>query len=159
MDHNFSTPFPQAVGDGGQGWGNAILYIFFSSTIRRKLFGEPCNLFLGAVADKLHQLLKTENETVTRPESPRSVNNPSLSSVSENAPLLPPRASEYKIQKYASTTTEATFTDTTVDVPLSHQDLHSSTKSNDTQLWSFFCLCIFSNAYLCATQPQWCTTS
>ena len=137
MDHNFSTPFPQAVGDGGQGWGNAILYIFFSSTIRHKLFGEPCKLFLGAVADKLHRVLETENETVTRPESPRNVNSPSLSSVSEDAPLLPPKASEYKIRKYASTTTEATVTDTTVDMQPSHQDLHSSTKSiksNDTQL-------------------------
>ena len=31
----------QAIGDGGQGWSNAILYIFLSPTIRRQLFVQP----------------------------------------------------------------------------------------------------------------------
>ena len=29
----------QAIGDGGQGWGNAILYIFASKIVRKRLFG------------------------------------------------------------------------------------------------------------------------
>lgn len=125
---------PQAVGDGGQGWGNAILYIFLSSAIRHKLFGEPCKMVLGAVEDKLRQFLETGNETETRPESPRNVNNCSTSSVSEHASLLSPHASEYKIQKYASTSTEKAVTDTTVDMQLQLHSSTKSTKSNDTQL-------------------------
>lgn len=31
----------QAIGDGGQGWSNALLYIFLSPTIRRQLFMLP----------------------------------------------------------------------------------------------------------------------
>lgn len=33
--------FIQAIGDGGQGWSNALLYIFLSPTIRRQLFVLP----------------------------------------------------------------------------------------------------------------------
>ena len=33
---------PQAIGDGGQGWGNALLYVFLSSTIRQELFCLTC---------------------------------------------------------------------------------------------------------------------
>ena len=29
----------QAIGDGGQGWGNVILYIFTSEKLRKRLFG------------------------------------------------------------------------------------------------------------------------
>lgn len=31
----------QAVGDGGQGWANALLFVIFSKNIRRRLFIEP----------------------------------------------------------------------------------------------------------------------
>ena len=31
----------QAIGDGGQGWGNCIVYIFLSSDMRKKLFWNP----------------------------------------------------------------------------------------------------------------------
>lgn len=31
--------FQQAIGDGGQGWGNVILYIFTSEKFRKRLFG------------------------------------------------------------------------------------------------------------------------
>lgn len=34
-----SSLSPQAVGDGGQGWGNALLYIFLSPKLRGRLFG------------------------------------------------------------------------------------------------------------------------
>lgn len=36
-----SLLFIQAIGDGGQGWSNALLYIFLSPTIRRQLFVLP----------------------------------------------------------------------------------------------------------------------
>ena len=32
----------QAIGDPGQGWGNAILYIFMSPMMRERLFCKPC---------------------------------------------------------------------------------------------------------------------
>ena len=32
----------QAAGDGGQGWGNALLYVFLSPTMRSMLFCDPC---------------------------------------------------------------------------------------------------------------------
>ena len=36
--HNYAlNSLPQAIGDGGQGWGNAILYIFNSPKIRNLL--------------------------------------------------------------------------------------------------------------------------
>ncbi len=36
---NFILLQKQAIGDGGQGWGNAILYIFLSAKLRGRLFG------------------------------------------------------------------------------------------------------------------------
>lgn len=50
----------QAIGDGGQGWGNALLYIFLSPNIRRRLFGEPLDQCLLATERKLQALLETE---------------------------------------------------------------------------------------------------
>ena len=35
----------QAIGDGGQGWGNCILYTFLSSEIRKKLLPKMRQLF------------------------------------------------------------------------------------------------------------------
>ena len=35
--HYILKSLPQAIGDGGQGWGNAILYIFSSPNIRSLL--------------------------------------------------------------------------------------------------------------------------
>ena len=34
--------FPQTIGDGGQGWGNAVLYVFASSKIRKKKYYVTC---------------------------------------------------------------------------------------------------------------------
>ncbi len=56
-------PPPQAIGDGGQGWGNALLYIFLSPSIRKRLFGEPFNKCLLATEEKLQGLLETETLT------------------------------------------------------------------------------------------------
>ncbi len=50
----------KAIGDGGQGWGNAILYIFLSPSIRQRLFGEPCNKCWLATERTFQELLETE---------------------------------------------------------------------------------------------------
>ena len=53
----------QAVGDGGQGWGNALLYVFLSPVIRKELIFWPfckCIEFTGwtikATGEKLETL-------------------------------------------------------------------------------------------------------
>lgn len=43
----------QAVGDSGQGWGNAVLYIFLSPKIRTRLFCDPCQACLRVCGRKL----------------------------------------------------------------------------------------------------------
>ena len=43
----------QAVGDSGQGWGNAVLYIFLSPKIRTRLFCNPCQTCLRMSGRKL----------------------------------------------------------------------------------------------------------
>ena len=40
--HLFCLLHVQAAGDGGQGWGNALLYVFLSPTMRSMLFRDPC---------------------------------------------------------------------------------------------------------------------
>ena len=42
----------QAVGDGGQGWGNALIYIFLSPTIRKQLFIYPLVRLLFYISKK-----------------------------------------------------------------------------------------------------------
>ena len=39
----------QAIGDGGQGWGNAILFILFSKSIRERLFVNPGERLCGYI--------------------------------------------------------------------------------------------------------------
>ena len=53
------SPLPsihQAIGDGGQGWGNAVLYIFASSQIRKRLFCDPCKSCMKMSGRKLQTL-------------------------------------------------------------------------------------------------------
>ena len=132
MTSNSSSHFActQAIGDGGQGWGNAILYVFLSPTIRHKLFGEPCAILLRRAQDKLLQLLETDADSVTKnSDSPSNVYSRLDLTGSETDALLPPRASGYKIQKYASTTTEATVTGTG-NTQINHKDMQSSLRSH-----------------------------
>ena len=48
--------FPQAIGDGGQGWGNAVLYILASSKIRKKLLCDLCKSCMKMSGRKLQTL-------------------------------------------------------------------------------------------------------
>lgn len=57
---------PQAIGDGGQGWGNALLYIFLSPSIRKRLFGEPFNKCLLATEEKFQALLETDTMSTSK---------------------------------------------------------------------------------------------
>ena len=50
----------QAIGDGGQGWGNAILYVFLSPTIREKLCNTLCGNCMDALEGRLGILLESE---------------------------------------------------------------------------------------------------
>ena len=52
----------QAVGDGAQGWANAVLYIFFSPMMRQRLFSYPCSQCWNAVVEKARELLETDHE-------------------------------------------------------------------------------------------------
>ena len=45
-EHSYNLSITQAIGGGGQGWANAILYIFFSPTIRYRLLISPCKKLL-----------------------------------------------------------------------------------------------------------------
>lgn len=49
----------QAIGDGGQGWSNAILYIFLSPTIRRQLFVQP---FIRLLKFSIRKIGKTRTQ-------------------------------------------------------------------------------------------------
>ena len=57
----------QAIGDGGQGWGNAICYIFLSPVMRARLVGEWC----GTCVEKLDDHL---NGVAGHPTDPHSTN-------------------------------------------------------------------------------------
>lgn len=100
-----SIPF-QAIGDGGQGWGNAILYIFFSPDIRRRLFGEPFDRFLLAAENKFQELLETE--TMSKSVQSARVQGEQASLVgSENTITGGKPATGYGVKSYrdGSTTT------------------------------------------------------
>lgn len=55
----------QAIGDPGQGWGNALLYVFLSGTIRRRLFSEPFRKCCAKIGYTLVDL--THDTTEPRP--------------------------------------------------------------------------------------------
>lgn len=59
----------QALGDGGQGWSNALLYVFFSPTIRSWLIDS----YLCVCWTKLRTLYSVliTNETTTLHEAPQ----------------------------------------------------------------------------------------
>ena len=56
----------QAVGDGAQGWCNAILYVFLSPTIRKRLILNPCNSFIDKAVEKARGLLETDTQNTER---------------------------------------------------------------------------------------------
>lgn len=99
--------FIQAIGDGGQGWGNAILYIVLSPTIRKRLFGSVCGVCIDAVEARLGGVLETDTGeyTSSRPinRRPQQVN---VNRKESSTPLIPPQpATGYNVRKYDSTST------------------------------------------------------
>ena len=51
--------FIQAIGDGGQGWGNALLFVAFSKNIRDRLFVNPVKKLCGCIPKKSAQARPT----------------------------------------------------------------------------------------------------
>ena len=110
----------QAVGDGAQGWCNAILYVFLSPTIRRRLFEQPLGKCFTFVGDKIAEFLESATTTPPFPnsltsqpelESAKSVeieNNAAAKTSSQTESIPIRKAVGYKITRYTTTTTEAT---------------------------------------------------
>ena len=44
--------YSQAIGDGGQGWGNVILFVLASDKIRARLFGGMMNYCSSVESDR-----------------------------------------------------------------------------------------------------------
>jgi len=59
----------QAIGGGGQGWANAILYIFLLPTIRNRLF--HCELW-RSIGTPRHALLPSSTQSYRPPASNNS---------------------------------------------------------------------------------------
>jgi hypothetical protein len=90
----------QAIGDGGQGWGNAILYVFFSPEIRRRLFGEPFDKCLLAAENKFQELLETETETSKSVQSGKVQSERVSLVISENTVTNGRPATGYGVRNY-----------------------------------------------------------
>ena len=106
---SLSLLYMQAIGDGGQGWCNALLYVFFSPTIRRRMFVKPCEQCLRKVGDQLQELIETdvESNVSKRSAETRSLNlaeDTHNTAESERTPLA--SAVGYAVTNYTSTTTE-----------------------------------------------------
>ena len=59
----------QAIGDGGQGWGNAVLYIFLSPVIRQELFCWSffkCIQYIGKKMRTIGEKMETAGDTEHR---------------------------------------------------------------------------------------------
>ena len=99
----------QAIGDGGQGWCNAILYILLSPLMRRKLCGEPCESCLHCAEEKLQKMLESDTNTRVNLVEERAVVSEINDLPSGNNGLVESErnraidAAGYKIQKYDST--------------------------------------------------------
>lgn len=61
--------FTQCIGDGAQGWVNALLYIFWSPKIRQRLIINPLGTFCFAIATRLAPSSRFPN-TLTAVTSP-----------------------------------------------------------------------------------------
>ncbi len=87
----------QAIGDPGQGWGNALLYIFMSDNIRERMLCSPFRKCARKVARGLldyTQLSNTEEEEALR-NGPRNVPE-------QEVPSVPGRGRP--VQRYSSHT-------------------------------------------------------
>lgn len=87
----------QAVGDGGQGWGNAILYVFLSPVIRSRLFKEPLEDCFDNVLEKYQNFRKQDKCHQT------SVYSQDPGKTSPSPVIVATEAKGYKIQEYNDT--------------------------------------------------------
>ncbi len=99
----------QAIGDSGQGWCNAILYIILSPMMRRKLCGEPCENCLQATERRLQKFIESnasdrphleEEAVISEINTYPSAQDDIAESARNNRGV---NATGYKIQKYDST--------------------------------------------------------
>ena len=116
---------PQAVGDGGQGWGNAILYIFLSPMVRERLIIEWCGSCAKDKNSRVDRAIvqqplnhSSSSDGLDRPkgrgETQRKKFFPDMmmkdgsdESLPESLPLIKGRAIGYHIRKYDPTTSIA----------------------------------------------------
>ena len=115
LSHTHTHTHSQAIGDSGQGWGNAILYVFVSSTIRKKLFDTCCGVCLDAIEERQQDHTNTQTRTRTDRMSFKNNNGKQINvheaASSESEPLLASSpAVGYNIKRYDTTTT-CTVTD------------------------------------------------
>ena len=120
--------FSQAIGDGGQGWGNAILYVFLSPTIREKLCNALCGNCMDALEGRLGVLLDSETAGSRNVQDKMTDNGTTRNIVTlandrqaplDTTPLISTApATGYGIKEY-NTTTSGTHSD--------NRDLLSST--------------------------------
>ena len=89
----------QAIGDGGQGWGNAVLYVFLSPVIRKRLIKRPCRNCLDATAIRIEALLEAEDLSGAIAPT-RDINR---SVANDTTPLIH-AAGENGYRRYSSTT-------------------------------------------------------
>ena len=94
LTHTYQHIIIQAVGDGGQGWGNAVLYIFFSPVIRSRLFKDPFEDCFETIQEKFRGFRERDNHQQTSLYSTeqRKTNSSPLAVATE--------AMGYKIQEY-----------------------------------------------------------
>ncbi len=94
----------QAIGDGGQGWGNAVLYVLLSPTVRTRLYNSLCGRCLHALEDRLGCDPETDTTTSPKPVNRRVRNVNVNKQDGSTSPLLPHcPATGYNIRKYNST--------------------------------------------------------
>ena len=116
---------PQAIGDGGQGWGNALLYIFFSPRIRKRLFGEPFNKCLLTTEEKLQALLETDTATSQKSiqvsHKNERMSSVATSEVEERESITGGEpATGYGVRSLGKDTPTTTYTTSNTHMTLSH---------------------------------------
>ena len=87
----------QSIGDPGQGWGNAILFIVFNRVIARRLC--PC---VFALWRKLKKRFCKRHARIPTSEEPVSAHDPLLRSVSSSSKGSPVNARSYEATLFES---------------------------------------------------------
>ena len=84
----------QAIGDPGQGWGNALIFVIFHKTLAKRLC--PCAFFVGRKLEHCYKARCRKSAEVTE----NNVKDPLLhvdhNSVNEDSPEIPPKEAHAK---------------------------------------------------------------